>query len=202
MFLTFLTKRHHLYPSTMLIGWSWRQSGSSAPVTALLNTVCQISCFIQLKHVSFLLSFRLSLIFYSTVPVFGMCDHVAVCHVTAVIAGTAHPLVTFSVLSGIWWYDIGRGYFSPSRLRLNYMIIVLCTIYNSFCCYRYWSKLLYVLCGCEALASLRHACFGSFFLNPGDVMNLVTGPSGTFAKKHGSCNPLSEYRAQRACFQA
>jgi hypothetical protein len=29
-----------------------------------------------------------------------------------------------------------------------------------------------MLCECEALASLRHANLGSFFLDPEDVMNL------------------------------
>ena len=31
---------------------------------------------------------------------------------------------------------------------------------------------VHVLCECEALASLRHAYLGSFFLDPGDFMNL------------------------------
>jgi len=34
---------------------------------------------------------------------------------------------------------------------------------------------VHVLCGCEALASLRHAYLGSFFLDPEDVKNLSMG---------------------------
>jgi len=31
------------------------------------------------------------------------------------------------------------------------------------------------LCECEALATLRHAYLGSFFLDPENIMNLITG---------------------------
>jgi hypothetical protein len=34
---------------------------------------------------------------------------------------------------------------------------------------------VHVLCECEALVSLRHACLGSFFLDPEDIMNLNIG---------------------------
>jgi len=35
--------------------------------------------------------------------------------------------------------------------------------------------LVHVLCKCEALALLRHAYLGSFFLDPEDVSNLSMG---------------------------
>jgi len=33
----------------------------------------------------------------------------------------------------------------------------------------------YILCECEALASLRHAYLGSFFLEPEDMMSISLG---------------------------
>jgi len=41
---------------------------------------------------------------------------------------------------------------------------------------------IYILCECEALASLRNAYLGSFFLDPADVRELGTGASGTLLK--------------------
>ena len=34
---------------------------------------------------------------------------------------------------------------------------------------------VHILCKCEALASLRHAYQGSFFLDPEDIMNIRVG---------------------------
>jgi len=44
---------------------------------------------------------------------------------------------------------------------------------------------VHILCECEALASLRHPYLASFFLDPEDIMNLV-----------------SDHEAQRAYFKA
>jgi hypothetical protein len=41
---------------------------------------------------------------------------------------------------------------------------------------------VYVLCECEALASLRHKYLGSFFLNPEDFTTLGVGAIWNFAK--------------------
>jgi hypothetical protein len=42
---------------------------------------------------------------------------------------------------------------------------------------------------------------GSFFLDPEDITNLSTGPSGTLVKEQGCFNLVSEYGAQRPCFK-
>jgi hypothetical protein len=39
------------------------------------------------------------------------------------------------------------------------------------------------LCQCEALASLRHAYLGSFFLDPEDIMNLEVEESCNSSRK-------------------
>jgi hypothetical protein len=57
-------------------------------------------------------------------------------------------------------------------------------------------------CGCEALASLRHAYVGSFFLDPEDIMNLNMGAIRNLVKEQGFFNLVSDYGAQRACFKA
>jgi hypothetical protein len=44
----------------------------------------------------------------------------------------------------------------------------------------------YILCRCEALASLRHAYLGSFILEPEYIKNVSLRPSGTLAKRQGS----------------
>jgi hypothetical protein len=44
---------------------------------------------------------------------------------------------------------------------------------------------VYILCECEALASLRHACLGSFFLEPEDIRELGVGAIWNFAKGTG-----------------
>jgi hypothetical protein len=44
---------------------------------------------------------------------------------------------------------------------------------------------VHILCECEALASLRNALLGSFFLDPEDVMNLIIGTSWNFGKGTG-----------------
>jgi len=57
---------------------------------------------------------------------------------------------------------------------------------------------VHILCECEALASLRQAYLGSFFLDPEDVMYLSRGPSEALVKEQGSFYLVSEYRPQRA----
>jgi len=42
-----------------------------------------------------------------------------------------------------------------------------------------------VLCECEALASLRHAYLGSFFLDPEDIRKLIIGAIWKFSKGTG-----------------
>jgi len=42
---------------------------------------------------------------------------------------------------------------------------------------------VHILCECEALASLRHAYLGSFFLDPEDIMKLSLGPIWNFGKE-------------------
>jgi len=54
--------------------------------------------------------------------------------------------------------------------------------------------LAHILCECEALASLRHAYLGSFFLEPDDIRSLGLGPSGTIEVYRA---PIIRYGAQR-----
>ena len=44
---------------------------------------------------------------------------------------------------------------------------------------------VHILCECEALASLRHAYLGSFFLDPEDIRMLVVGAIWNFAEGTG-----------------
>ena len=44
---------------------------------------------------------------------------------------------------------------------------------------------VHILCECEALASLRHAHLGSFFLEPEDIRELGVGAIWNFAKGTG-----------------
>jgi hypothetical protein len=44
---------------------------------------------------------------------------------------------------------------------------------------------VYILCECEALASLRRAYLGSFFLDPEDIRELGMGAIWNFAKGTG-----------------
>jgi hypothetical protein len=44
---------------------------------------------------------------------------------------------------------------------------------------------VHILCECEALASLRHAYLGFFFLDPEDIKELGKGAIWNFAKKIG-----------------
>jgi len=43
----------------------------------------------------------------------------------------------------------------------------------------------HILCESEALASLRHAYLGSFFLEPGDIMSLGLGAIWNYSKFAG-----------------
>jgi hypothetical protein len=43
----------------------------------------------------------------------------------------------------------------------------------------------HILCECEALVSLRHACLGSFFLEPQDIKNISLGATWNFGKVTG-----------------
>jgi hypothetical protein len=42
---------------------------------------------------------------------------------------------------------------------------------------------VHILCGCEALASLRHAYLGPFILDPEDIRELGMGAIWNFAKE-------------------
>jgi len=42
-----------------------------------------------------------------------------------------------------------------------------------------------ILCKCEALASLRHADLGSFFLEPKDIQSISLGAIWSFSKASG-----------------
>jgi len=44
---------------------------------------------------------------------------------------------------------------------------------------------VHILCVCEAWASLRHSCLGSFFLDPEDIKKLNTRAIWKFAKGTG-----------------
>ena len=44
---------------------------------------------------------------------------------------------------------------------------------------------VHILCECEALASLRHAYLGFFFLDQEDIKELCKGAIWNFAKKTG-----------------
>jgi len=43
----------------------------------------------------------------------------------------------------------------------------------------------HIVCECEALASLKHAYLGSFFLDPEDIINLIIGAIWKFGKGTG-----------------
>jgi hypothetical protein len=43
----------------------------------------------------------------------------------------------------------------------------------------------YILCECEALASLRHIHLGSFFLEPDDIKSINLGAIWNFGKATG-----------------
>ena len=43
----------------------------------------------------------------------------------------------------------------------------------------------HILCECEALASLRHAYLGSFFLEPKDIKSISLGAIWSFSKASG-----------------
>jgi len=43
----------------------------------------------------------------------------------------------------------------------------------------------HILCECEALASLRHAYLGSFFLEPEDIKSISLGAIWNFSKATG-----------------
>jgi hypothetical protein len=44
---------------------------------------------------------------------------------------------------------------------------------------------VHILCECEALASLRHAYLGSFFLEPKDIQSISLGAIWSFSKASG-----------------
>jgi hypothetical protein len=48
---------------------------------------------------------------------------------------------------------------------------------------------VHILCECEALASLRHAYLGSFFLDPEDIINLSRWAIQNFSKGTGLLEP-------------
>jgi hypothetical protein len=57
----------------------------------------------------------------------------------------------------------------------------------------------HILCECKALASLRHAYLGSFFLEPEEIKRLSLGAIWNFGKVTGL--PWFCYGSQRACFK-
>jgi hypothetical protein len=59
----------------------------------------------------------------------------------------------------------------------------------------------HILCEFLALASLRHAHLGSFFLDAEDIRKLSIGATWNFGKEQGSFNLVIDNRAQRACFK-
>jgi hypothetical protein len=48
----------------------------------------------------------------------------------------------------------------------------------------------HILCKCEALALLRYAYLGSFFLDPEDIRELGIGSIWSFVKEQGSYNSV------------
>jgi hypothetical protein len=44
---------------------------------------------------------------------------------------------------------------------------------------------VHILCECEAMASLRRAHLGSFFMDPEDIKNLIMGAIWNFSKGTG-----------------
>jgi len=72
-------------------------------------------------------------------------------------------------------------------------------------CRRYGAKkenAAHILCECEALASLRHAYLGSFFLDPEDVKSLILGAIWNFSKGTRLLDLISDHWAQRARLKA
>jgi len=61
---------------------------------------------------------------------------------------------------------------------------------------------VHILCECEALASLRHAYLGSFFLDREDIRKLNIGAIWNFPKGTGLLLTSIRSWAQRACFKA
>jgi len=69
-----------------------------------------------------------------------------------------------------------------NTLRRHLHIMGLCN--DSICrkCGTEEETSVYILCECEALALLRHAYLGSFFLDPEDIRELGVGAIWNFAK--------------------
>jgi len=59
---------------------------------------------------------------------------------------------------------------------------------------------VHILCECVALASLRHAYLGSFFLGPEDVMNLTMGVIWKFDKGTGLLYPSDKSWSTKSLF--
>jgi hypothetical protein len=71
-----------------------------------------------------------------------------------------------------------------------------CTIYLQLRCGAEDETSAHTLCGCEALASLRHVHLGSFFLEPEDIKNVGLGAIWNFGKVTGL--PWIDTGVQRA----
>jgi len=69
-----------------------------------------------------------------------------------------------------------------NTLRRNLHIMGLCKDPMYRKCGTEEETSLHILCECEALASLRHACLGSFFLDPEDIRELGVRAIWNFAK--------------------
>ena len=72
-----------------------------------------------------------------------------------------------------------------NTLRIHLYVMGLS--YNPNCrkCGTEGETSVHMLCECEALASLRHAHLGSFFLDPEDIRKLSTGAIWNFGKGTG-----------------
>jgi hypothetical protein len=73
----------------------------------------------------------------------------------------------------------------PNTLRRHLHIMWLCNDPMCKKCGTEEETSVHILCECEALASLRHAHLGSFFLDPEDKRELGVGAIWNFAKGTG-----------------
>jgi hypothetical protein len=72
-----------------------------------------------------------------------------------------------------------------NTLRRHLLIMGLCNVRMCRKCGTEEETSVHILCECEALASLRHAYLGFFFLDPEDIRELGMGAIWNFAKGTG-----------------
>jgi hypothetical protein len=72
------------------------------------------------------------------------------------------------------------------RNTLRRHLYIMGLSYNPTCrkCVTEEETSVHILCGCEALASLRHTHVGSFFLEPEDIWKLSTGALASLRYTH------------------